>query len=88
MTEPVSLRWLGMRDYEPTWRSMQALTDRRSGCVLRRRSVQSRVGNTPRHVMQEVIPGGGEHVTEEPLIVHEGAGRSFSPEVKKLLRES
>ncbi len=29
MTEPVSLRWLGMRDYEPTWRSMQALTDRR-----------------------------------------------------------
>ena len=29
MTEPVSLRWLGMRDYEPTWRRMQALTDRR-----------------------------------------------------------
>ncbi len=27
MTEPVSLRWLGMRDYEPTWRRMQALTD-------------------------------------------------------------
>ena len=29
MTEPVSLRWLGMRDYEPTWRRMQALTDGR-----------------------------------------------------------
>ena len=29
MTEPVSLRWLGMRDYEPTWRKMQALTDGR-----------------------------------------------------------
>lgn len=29
MTEPVSLRWLGMRDYEPTWRRMQALTDAR-----------------------------------------------------------
>ena len=29
MTEPVSLRWLGMRDYEPTWRRMQVLTDRR-----------------------------------------------------------
>jgi lipoyl(octanoyl) transferase len=29
VTEPVSLRWLGMRDYEPTWRRMQALTDAR-----------------------------------------------------------
>lgn len=27
MTEPVSLRWLGTRDYEPTWRRMQTLTD-------------------------------------------------------------
>ncbi len=29
MTESVSLRWLGMRDYEPTWRRMQVLTDGR-----------------------------------------------------------
>ena len=29
MTKPVSLRWLGMRDYEPTWRRMQVLTDGR-----------------------------------------------------------
>jgi lipoyl(octanoyl) transferase len=29
VTESVSLRWLRMRDYEPTWRRMQVLTDGR-----------------------------------------------------------
>ncbi len=29
MTEAVRLRWLGLCEYEPTWRSMQALTDQR-----------------------------------------------------------
>lgn len=57
--------------------------------VVRRRYVVPRPEAAPKHVLVEARRGGRgpEPVLESPLIVHAGVGRTYSDELRRLLRE-
>jgi tRNA1Val (adenine37-N6)-methyltransferase len=55
---------------------------------VRRRPVQPRRGAAAQHLLVEAVPGPAAGAVEEtPLVVHAGAGRIYSAEVRAWLRE-
>ncbi len=68
---------------------LMLLLHRAGATTVRRRWVLPRAGAAAGHVL---LAGGGPSIMrqrvldESPLVVHEGSGRDFSPEVQELLR--
>ncbi len=71
-------------------RELRELLTAAGASTLRQRQVTARKTSPPGHVLIEACFGDGTHgpelVREPELVVHEGVGREFSSEVRRILR--
>lgn len=67
---------------------LRRLARERDVSIVRSRAVVPRTGDAPQHALVELrASGGATEIVEPPLVVHAGAGRAYSDEVRALLSE-